>query len=345
MVQSLHKPFGRPPQAEAYTHLPHFQEGKFQNPVETPLLKVADSWPVMKRFLKRDVEKAPAPSYRFAEKPLAGADPGGLQLNWLGHATVLIRSGSTYLLTDPVLSERASPFGFAGPKRYFSSPIAPDRLPPIEAVIISHDHYDHLDYQTILAIKGKVKQFVVPLGVGATLQYWGIPPSKIVELDWWQRHEGREFALTAAPARHFSGRFMSRNNTFWASYAIEIGGQKLYFGGDSGYFEGYEEIGQRLGPFALSLMPIGAYDRAWANIHLNPAEAARAHQQLQGGLLFPTHWGTFDLALHSWYEPMELLLEEADQQGIPLLSPEPGQWVGLDSPTNGRWWQAHRAKK
>ncbi len=342
MVRYLHKPFGRPPQAEAYQKLPHFRDGKFQNPVETPMLKITESWPVMKRYLARDVEKAPAATYRFQELPLAGRNQGRVQLNWLGHAGVLIRSGNTYLLTDPVLMERASPFSFAGPERIFPSPIAPEDLPELEGVIISHDHYDHLGYETIMAIQHKVKHFFVPLGVGETLRYWGIPEEKIQEMDWWQAYKGTDYKITAAPARHFSGRFLTQNNTFWASYALELGGQKIYFGGDSGYFGGYEEIGKRLGPFDLSLMPIGAYDYAWANIHLNPQEAVQAHQEVQGGTLLPTHWGTFDLALHSWYEPMELLIAAAEKAGVPLLAPRPGQWVTPASQTDKSWWQQYR---
>lgn len=345
MVRYLHKPFGRPPQAAAYQHLAYYLDGKFQNPVETPMLKITESWPVMKRYLARDVEKVPASSYRFTEKALPGGNVSEVQLNWLGHAGVLIRSGNTYLLTDPVLIERASPFPFVGPERFFPSPIAPEALPELEGVIISHDHYDHLGYETILAIQHKVKHFFVPLGVGETLRYWGIPDSKIVEMDWWQAYEGDGFKITAAPARHFSGRFLTQNNTLWASYAIELGGQKIYFAGDSGYFNGYEEIGQRLGPFNLSLMPIGAYDYAWANIHLNPQEAVQAQQEVQGGVLLPTHWGTFDLALHSWYEPMELLIDEAQQAGVPLLAPKPGQWVTSSSETDVAWWQQFRGSR
>ncbi|WP_224994527.1 MBL fold metallo-hydrolase [Cesiribacter sp. SM1] len=342
MVRYLHKPFGRPPQAETFQHLPYYQDGKFLNPVETPMLKITESWPVMKRYMARDVEKAPASNYRFTEQPLAGNSTAGIQLNWLGHAGVLIRAGNTYLLTDPVLIERASPFPFVGPARFFPSPIAPEALPELEGVIISHDHYDHLGYETLMAIQHKVKHFFVPLGVGETLRYWGIPDNKIVEMDWWQAYEGNGFKITAAPARHFSGRFLSQNNTFWASYAIELGGQKIYFAGDSGYFNGYREIGQRLGPFDLSLMPIGAYDLAWANIHLNPQEAVQAQQEVQGGILLPTHWGTFDLALHSWYEPMELLIKETKQAGITLLAPKPGEWVTPAAETNAEWWQQYR---
>ena len=345
MVRYIHKPFGRPPQEEEVALSPHYKDGKFQNPIETPMLKITEGWPVMKRYLARDVEKEPAASYRFNEQALATADAAQLQLNWLGHATVLLKSGDTYLLTDPVFSERASPFSFAGPARFFPSPIAAESLPELEGVIISHDHYDHLDYHTIVAIQHKVKRFFVPLGVGASLHYWGIPNEKIVEMDWWQTYEGKGFTLTAAPARHFSGRFLTQNNTFWASWAIKLGGQNIYFGGDSGYFGGYEAIGQKLGPFDLSLMPIGAYDLAWANIHLNPQEAMQAHQEVQGGIMLPTHWGTFDLALHSWFEPMQLLIEEAKEAGVPLLTPVPGQWVSPATETDKRWWQQYRSNK
>ena len=196
-----------------------------------------------------------------------------------------------------------------------------------------------------MTIQHKVKYFFVPLGVGETLRYWGIPDKKIKELGWWEAYEGHNFKITAAPARHFSGRFLTQNNTFWASYAIEMGGQKIYFGGDSGYFGGYEEIGQRLGPFDLSLMPIGAYDLAWANIHLNPQEAVQAHQEVQGGVLLPTHWGTFDLALHSWYEPMELLIKEAKGGRVPLLTPMPGQWITPTSDTDAIWWQQYKLSR
>lgn len=345
MVRYLYKPFGRAPEAEAFQHLPYYQNGKFQNPIATPMLKLTEGWPVMKRYLARDVEKLPSGSYRFTEQALPTDNGESVQLNWLGHAGVLIRSGNTYLLTDPVLMERASPFSFAGPARFFPSPIAPADIPELEGVIISHDHYDHLGYETITAIQHKVKRFFVPLGVGETLRYWGVPEEKIIEMSWWQTYKGDSFKITAAPARHFSGRFLTQNNTFWASYAIVLGGQKIYFGGDSGYFGGYEEIGQKLGPFDLSLMPIGAYDTAWANIHLNPQEAVQAHQEVQGGILLPTHWGTFDLALHSWYEPMELLIQEAAKAGVPLISPQPGQWIGLTSSTKPDWWRIYRTKK
>lgn len=339
LLQRLYKPLGWPPKTSKYQHLPHFQNGEFQNLVETSTASPSQGLPLLLRHITNNAEKAPNPFYRFKEQALAAADTAALQLNWLGHAAVLIKSGNTYILTDPMLTSRASPLPLLGPKRFFPSPIAPESLPPLDAVIISHDHYDHLDYKSIKAIQHKVALFFVPLAVGASLRHWGIPEEKIVEMDWWQVYEGKGFKLTATPARHFSGRMFANNNTLWASWAIEINGQNIYFGGDSGYFEGYEEIGRKLGPFDISLMPIGAYDKAWEGIHLNPQEAVRAHELVQGKMLLPIHWGTFDLALHSWFEPMELLIAKAKQAGASLLTPRPGQWITPSTETDVRWWQ------
>ena len=342
LPQRLWKPLGWPPKASLYEPLPYFREGDFQNPVETPMLGPRESLPLLFRQLTNTAEKVPNPYYRFSEQALPAADTAQLQLNWLGHAAVLIKSADTYLLTDPMLVGRASPFSFIGPKRFFPSPITPEALPQLDGVIISHDHYDHLSYESLKAIQHKVKHFFVPLGVGASLRYWGIPDEKIVEMAWWQTYEGEAFSLTATPARHFSGRVFDNNNTLWASWAIEINGQKIYFGGDSGFFEGYEEIGQKLGPFDVALMPIGAYEKAWQAIHLNPEEAVEAQKLVHGKLLLPIHWGTFDLALHSWYEPMVRLIAEAEKQHVPLLTPEPGQWITIYTPTNALWWQQYR---
>ena len=181
----------------------------------------------------------------------------------------------------------------------------------------------------------------MPLGVAETLRHWNVPEEKITEVNWWQTIEHSNFTLTATPARHFSGRFLSRNNTFWNSYAIQLGGKAIYFGGDSGYFPGYTEIGDKHGTFDLTLMPIAAYDDAWANIHLNPEEAVQAHKEVNGSHLLPIHWGTFDLALHSWYEPMERLEAAAQAQQVNLFTPAPGQWVSLKSKTDVRWWQKY----
>lgn len=342
LLQRMYKPLGFPPKQQAYRHLSHYKHGAFQNLVETSTLTLSESLPVLKQYLSRPADKAPARHYRFSEQGSPTSDTTQLALNWLGHATVLIKSGKSYILTDPVLLGRASPISFMGPKRLFPSPIAAEALPELEAVLISHDHYDHLSYKTLKAIAHKVKHFFVPLGVGASLRHWGIPDEKIIEMDWWQVHEDATLKITATPARHFSGRFLASNNTLWASWAIEFGGHKIYFGGDSGYFEGYEEIGRRLGPFDLALMPIGAYNEGWRDIHLFPDEAVKAHQQVGGGTFLPIHWGTFDLAPHSWYDPMQKLIVEAEKNKISLLTPTPGEWITPASQTNPHWWQEYR---
>lgn len=299
----------------------------------------------MARYVRRKAEKAPAKPFEFKEsdrETIDMLDETGVYLNWLGHAAVLIHAKGKYFLLDPMLGERASPFSWMGPRRYAPSPIAPEKLPAIEAVLLSHDHYDHLDYPTIRTIKDKVKQFVVPVGVSAHLEHWGVDSSKIIEKDWWQTHEGDGYSFTAAPARHFSGRLFTRDNTQWCSWVMKLGSSNIYFAGDSGYFDGYADIGEKFGPFDMSLMPIGAYDPAWQDIHLNPEEAVEAFLQLKGGQFFPTHWGTFDLALHSWYEPIKWLNELAPKHNIKTVTPPPGKWVHLfRHNTDSNWWRQY----
>jgi L-ascorbate metabolism protein UlaG (beta-lactamase superfamily) len=294
---------------------------------------------VLSRRWQRQGSSQPGPGYLFRESQRERLLQPGLSFNWLGHASVLLHFQGRYYLTDPVFSERVSPFAWMGPKRFFPSPIAAAALPPLEAILISHDHYDHLDHLTIKALKDKTKHFVVPLGVRPTLEYWGVAADKITELDWGEHTQASDFTVTAVPARHFSGRGMARNNTLWCAYALHHPELRVFFGGDSGYFPQYAEVGEQYGPFDLTLMPIGAYDEAWADIHLNPEEALIAHKQLRGQYFFPTHWGTYDLALHSWHEPIERLRAAAN--GLPLLTSAPGSWQALqETPAHAGWWQA-----
>ena len=337
------KSFGKAPDKGLVAQSEQYSKGRFQNPVSTSAASFKDMPRVMQRFITRKVEKAPSADYRFEETGrdmINILDETGIYLNWLGHAAVLIHARGKYFLLDPMLGERASPFQWMGPRRYSPSPILPAKLPAIEAVILSHDHYDHLDYPTVLALKNKVKHFVVPVGVASHLQHWGVPGENIIEKDWWESHEGDGYSFTAAPARHFSGRLFNRDNTLWCSWVLKFGDHSIYFAGDSGYFDGYGEIGEKYGPFDLSLMPIGAYDPAWQDIHLNPEEAVEAFRQLKGGQFYPTHWGTFDLALHSWYEPIKWLNELSEVHGIKTVTPKPGEWVHLlQNSTDKDWWR------
>lgn len=268
--------------------------------------------------------------------------PERLRITWLGHSCFLLEVDGIRILIDPVLGEFASPGALFGVPRFFPPPLAFDALPPIDAVIISHDHYDHLDHTTIAAFAARqvVPRFVTSLGVGSHLEAWGIPPDRIVELDWWEGTDVGGVQVTATPARHFSGRLpFARNRTFWSSWVIAGSSARVFAGADSGYFPGFAEIGRRLGPFDVTLLEIGAYGEGWPDIHLGPEQAVAAHLDLGGRLFIPAHWATFRLAFHAWTEPAERLIVAADAAGIDYVIPRPGESVDPSAPRRPeRWW-------
>ncbi|SDM08843.1 L-ascorbate metabolism protein UlaG, beta-lactamase superfamily [Catalinimonas alkaloidigena] len=339
LLQHLFPFFGREPRPEEVAFSPQYNGKRFVNPVPTSSLQPVQIPNVIKRQLQNGAVKSPNADYLFGETGQERLQDGAaFHVNWLGHASVLIHRQGKYYLTDPVLSERASPFRWLGPKRFFPSPIHPERLPDLEMVILSHDHYDHFDYPTLSRLHPRVKRFVVPLGVGASLRAWGVPHEKIAELDWWDTFQTEGLTLTAAPARHFSGRLFSRDNTLWCSWSLDFGDCRLYYGGDSGIFPGFQEIGERCGPFEWALIPIGAYDEAWHDIHLDPEEGYEAFQMVRARQMIPIHWGTFQLAMHSWYEPIERL--EAIAPTEVLLTPAPGEWISPQyGPARPDWWR------
>jgi L-ascorbate metabolism protein UlaG (beta-lactamase superfamily) len=273
------------------------------------------------------------------QSDFVNADGAGLYR--LGHSTVLIRLDGAYLLTDPVFSRRASPVPWAGPERFHPSPISIRELPQLKAVVISHDHYDHLDRDSIIALQGKADYFVVPLRVGDHLRRWGIDDSRIIELNWWEHTDLGSIRLTATPARHFSGRgLLDRDRTLWASWVIRGGQANLFFSGDSGYFDGFRTIGRRLGPFDVTMIEAGAYNPAWAAIHMLPEHSLQAHLDLAGQLMLPIHNSTFDLSNHDWFEPLEALDDLAIRHDVPLLTPMFGEPVSLNSPAAFHaWWR------
>jgi len=268
------------------------------------------------------------------------APQSGLRVTWLGHSTLLIEIDGRRILTDPVWGEYSSPFTWTGPERWYAPPIALEDLPPIDAVLISHDHYDHLDHPTMVAMRDWDTVFVVPLGVGAHLVYWGIPADRIVVLDWWERTQVGDLTVVCTPARHASGRqVFDQNDTLWAGYALLGDTHRVMFTGDTGLFDGMREIGRRLGPFDLTMIEVGAYNRAWPDWHLGPEQAVLAHRMLRGRAMLPIHWGLFDLAMHGWTEPIERTVVAAEAQDIRLLTPRPGQPFELDDSTElARWW-------
>lgn len=259
----------------------------------------------------------------------------------LGHSSLLLKLDHKFWLTDPVFSERASPLQWFGPQRWHSPPISLAELPPIEAVILSHDHYDHLDHAAIMALQGKVKHFIAPLGVGARLIDWGVSESKVQELDWWQQTTVGGVHLTATPAQHFSGRGLGDSNqTLWASWVIRGQGFNLFFSGDSGYFAGFKEIGQRFGPFDVAFVETGAYDKRWEYVHMLPNQTVQAFHDLRGKWLLPIHNGTFDLAMHPWNDPMQQISQLASEQHIALATPMMGEALNLLAPHPGSaWWR------
>jgi L-ascorbate metabolism protein UlaG (beta-lactamase superfamily) len=265
----------------------------------------------------------------------------------LGHSTLLLKLRGDFFLTDPVFAMRASPVWFAGPKRFHKTPISIKNLPPIRAVILSHDHYDHLDKQAIRRLSKKTAHFVVPRGVGAILTGWGVDAAKVREREWWQHTMVDGLRLTLTPTQHFSGRSLwNRNQTLFGSWVIEDEDFRLFYGGDSGYFEGFREIGARFGGFDVTLIENGAYNVRWPVVHMQPEETVQAHRDLRGEWLLPIHNGTFDLALHPWTEPMERIQALAAAEGIRVATPRFGQPVRLDAMTTGEcWWRSVDAEE
>ncbi|KPC28251.1 Uncharacterized protein ABJ99_3408 [Pseudomonas syringae pv. cilantro] len=258
----------------------------------------------------------------------------------LGHSTVLLKLRGRFWITDPVFAERASPVQWAGPQRFHQPPISLQDLPPITGVILSHNHYDHLDRMAIKALTDKTEHFLAPLGVGDTLIEWGVPAHKVRQLDWWQSTEIEGLEFVATPSQHFSGRtLLDSNRTLWASWVMIDGDQRIFFSGDTGYFDGFKTIGEQYGPFDLTLMETGAYNVQWPQVHMQPEETLQAHLDLRGRWLLPIHNGTFDLAMHAWHEPFDRILALAWEQNVAITTPMMGQPFYVQFPCRGMtWW-------
>lgn len=341
------KTFGKQPaglRLERMQSSGRYRDGEFRNvhPV-LPGLKGA-SMPSLGDFLCSSGRRVP-------KTPLAVLDPraswsrnaeSGLRVTWLGHSTLLVELDGVRVLTDPVWGARVSPVGFAGPKRFHPMPVQLNELPELDAVIVSHDHYDHLDYPTVLELGRMGVPFITSLGVGAHLESWGIAAELITELDWWEAapiKDGRA-RVTAAPSQHFSGRTPgARNTTAWSSFVVQGERHSFFFSGDTGLTTEYAVIRDRLGPFDLVALEVGAFHPGWGDIHLGPENALKAFELLGGARFLPVHWGTFNLALHDWDEPAEVLLQQG--QGVPLLMPRLGEAVEparFGAPTP--WWRS-----
>ncbi|MGY1988435.1 MBL fold metallo-hydrolase [Blastococcus sp. SYSU DS0669] len=321
---------------------PQFSEGKFHNRMPTPALSPANTRDgLLRQWHEERHVGLPGGPIPLAQAQLPD-DAAELAVTWFGHASALLEIDGHRVLLDPVWGHRVSPSPIIGPTRLHEPPMALDELPQVDAVLISHDHYDHLDLPTVRTLlRTQRAPWVVPLGIGEHLRKWGVPEARIVELDWEGEHRIGDLALTCTEARHFSGRYFHRDTTLWASWVVSGPRHRAFFGGDTGYTPAFAGIGARLGPFDLTLLPIGAYNDAWHAIHMDPEEAVRAHGDLGGRVLLPVHWATFNLAFHRWSEPVERLLTAARARGADVVVPQPGERIDVLSPPPLRdWWTA-----
>ncbi|QOJ30440.1 MAG: MBL fold metallo-hydrolase [Ignavibacteriales bacterium] len=334
-------------QKNKFEKLSNYKDGIFINQIETvgdfSFSNVVD---IMKDVLKGSPDRqpqSPQPVLKLDSAEIADYNGGETRVTWFGHSAFLIEIDGKRLLIDPMLSDRSSPVSFMGPERYTKDlPITAEKLPQIDAVVLSHDHYDHLDYKTIMKIKNKVNHFYVPLGVSVHLLAWGVPSEKISEYNWWDETEHEGVKLIFAPARHFSGRGMTdRTTTLWGAWIIQGKTKKIYFSGDSGYGPHFKETGEKFGPFDIAMLECGQYNERWKAFHMMPEETAQAAADLGAKVFIPIHWGSFTLALHSWKDPIERVTAKAEELKIPVATPMIGERIVLekDEYPVARWWE------
>lgn len=328
---------------------PHYVDGAFVNTQPHPSLKLAETWGYVIEQLFGKQKRTPRlelPVLAIAPATLQSPPFPGLRATWLGHSSVYIELDGLRLLVDPVFSDYASPFAGVGPKRFHPSPIAMPDLPKIDAVIVSHDHYDHLDMRTVQYLSSTGTRFFVPLGVGAHLDAWGVPTNQITELDWWETTKLHGVTIVCTPAQHYSSRgLFDYKKTLWASWAVIGPEHRFFYSGDTGFSDHFAQIGNRLGPFDLGIIKIGQYGpgASWIYSHMTPEEAVKANLAVQAGRMLPVSWATFNIALHDWDEPMIRAVKAANEHGVELLTPRLGEVVTVGAPFQSqRWWEQAR---
>lgn len=337
-VLTQYKPLGRKPKS---LQSPNIHNGKFRNQVETPMRFSAEDMVTMskdylnKDSLRKPVERLPVTNIDFSEK----TGSSFTRIYWLGHSAMLVQMDGKTMLIDPMFGRSPSPLPFAKNERFSEDlPFLIEELPEIDVVLLTHDHYDHLDYVSIQAIKNKVALFIVPLGVGSHLQRWGVESTRIVECDWGDEYKLGTWTFACTPARHFSGRSLNdRNATLWASWVVIGETDRLFFSGDSGYGPHFKEIGEAYGPFDFAAIECGQYDERWPDIHMQPSETAIAFHDLGADKMLPIHWGAFTLSFHDWFDPAEQMLSLLPREHV--LTPLIGERVTLDGRNDTRaWW-------
>lgn len=332
---------------ESFQKLPNYNldEEIFENQSETNMdMDLNSIWSLLKEFTREDSTQNPSKDVQVMQLTDLTEDSIP-NLVWFGHSSFLIQANGVNILLDPMLSAVPSPFDFLGQPRFNSKmPMEVTDLPEIDFVIISHDHYDHLDYETVMELKSKTNHFLVPTGVGVHLKRWEIEEEKIHEMYWWEEKEMDGLKFVFAPARHFSGRrLFDRSETLWGSWVIQMDNLNVYFSGDGGYDDHFKEIGNKYGPFDFTMIECGQYNERWDQIHMMPEESVQACKDLNSKLSMPIHWGAFTLALHSWTDPIERFTKSANDMNLPFITPEIGERVmlGLDYP-KGKWWENYK---
>lgn len=347
---SFHPVFGgkaSDTQKAEYQKSNQYRGGIFENQIETDMsMDFIEMVKMIPEFLSRPPEREPdfeLPVEKIDSTEITSAPDSTARLTWFGHSAFLLTIDGKKVLIDPMFGESPSPVSFMGSKRYTKElPIEIEQLPEIDLVLFSHDHYDHLDYPSVLRLKGKVKQWFVPLGLENHLKKWGVETAKIRTFDWWDETEYMGLTLACTPARHFSGRGLGdRFSTLWASWVIQGESNKLFFSGDSGYGPHFKEIGNQYGPFDFTMMECGQYNERWDNIHMMPEETIQAGLDVKTSKLMPIHWGAFTLAMHSWTDPVERALKAGQATDLELYVPKIGETFDVKKPeiTGVHWWK------
>jgi L-ascorbate metabolism protein UlaG (beta-lactamase superfamily) len=339
------KIFGKLPSGEHLERIQqstNYKNGVFNNLSRTPVMAEDSSfWKTLKSYLNKPKDTSPPAILPSVRTNLHSLPAGNPVIVWFGHSSYLLHINGMHILVDPVFSGHAAPFSFMVKAYPGSNIYSVDDLPVIDLLIQTHDHYDHLDYTTITQLKSKIKKIVTALGVGSHFEYWGFDKNIISEFDWWNTQTvAPGIALTAAPARHFSGRGIKRGKTLWASFILKTATHNIYIGGDSGYDTHFKEIGNKYGPFDIAILEAGQYNAHWPHIHMMPEETVQACADLQAKVLLPVHWGKFTLSLHPWNEPVKRVIKKAAELNIKVTTPMIGEPVILDSSyPSSHWWE------
>lgn len=321
---------------------PNYRDGAFQNLNPTPMKPEGVSyWKMMREFFKKHPETAPSKKIPFAKTNLGKLETVEPLLVWFGHSSYLLKIEDKVFLVDPVLSGNAAPLSFMVKAFPGADEYRAEHMPAVDYLILTHDHYDHLDFKTIRKLKNKIDRIFCSLGVASHLVYWGIDINRITELDWWDSAEVNEnMRLTAAPARHFSGRSIKRGQSLWSSFILKTAKLNIYLGGDSGYDDHFKEIGKKFGPFDLAILESGQYNKMWPLIHMMPEETVQAAIELKAKVLMPVHWGKFKLGMHPWNEPVKRVFAKARELNLRIITPMIGEVVLLNNNyTVNHWWE------